>query len=204
MARSGLAVLLIVTMLALSGCIVSTLQPFYSPETLTADDGLMGTWTDSDGEMTYTFGDNGDGGYQLFMAGKGEGQLANYVCYLAEVEGHLFLDMYPDLGDEGVPGYAPWNFAGLHNVYVVDQVRPTLQVRMLSIDWLDSFITDHPDAVAHGWLDMPDGSQDLPVLTGRTAELQQFYSAHVDTPDAFTEVLELLPAGEALQPASQP
>lgn len=196
MAKSGSIALLLLAALLASSCVIPALQPFYSADTLAFDQALIGTWSNPEGEETYTFGDNSAGGYILFVA-MPDGNNAVFSCHLFSLAGKQFLDMVPDLGEEGVPGYAPWHFAPLHTVYMVEQIRPTLRIQTLNPDWLLPYLEAHPDEVAFGNIDLPNENQ-LPVFTATTAELQAFLAMHVNAPDAFYAPMDLVPAESLL------
>jgi len=185
-------------------CDVPALQPIYTTETLTFEPALLGNWHDSD-NTSYTFSDNGGGGYDLLMVNS-DGVKSAFSVYLALIGGVLYGDMYPRIDMLGLPenlaSYGPWDYAGLHNVYVIDQIRPALKLRQLSGEWFRAYIADNPAGVAYGDEDSSGGGP-MPILTGSTAELQEFYAQHLNTPDAFTELGEITPAqGESPQAGS--
>ena len=191
----------------MSGCMVVTLQPLYTSETLTFDPALIGAWQDKEADTTYTFSDDGEGGYKLSVAttvpvpdGTTSTSISAFIFHLVKLGDHLFGDMYPDLSDKGIQGgYAEWNLAPVHNIFLNESIQPTLRYRVLHPDWLRTFLEANPQAIAHGEIDLgPDSLESLPALTASTAELQAFFLAHVDTPDAYGEPAELVP----LTPAS--
>jgi len=89
-------------------------------------------------------------------------------------------------------GYQPWNLAVLHNVYLIERVEPTLRFKRLNPKWLEAYLAANPEAIAHSRIDDQHGGS-LPVLTGSPAELQAFFLRHVDTPEAYFGLREMLP-----------
>ena len=92
-------------------------------------------------------------------------------------------------------GYREWDLAPLHNFYLIERVRPTLRFKRLNPKWLEAYLAANPGAIACSRADDEGGG--LPVLTATTAELQAFLLVHVDTPEAFFGLREMLP-GEPL------
>ena len=203
--RTLLVCAMVMTACLVSGCVVVTLQPLYTSDTLTFDPALIGAWQSKEGNTTYTFSDNGAGGYELSVAttiavpdGTTSTSVTAFSFHLVRLGDRLFGDMYPDSGDPG--GYAPWNLAPVHNVFLIEQFRPTLRYKALDTDWLKEFLAANPQAIAHGEIDLgPDSGEGLPALTAPTAELQAFFLAHVDTPEAWgeDELVPVVPASQA-------
>jgi len=184
-----------------SGCVVVTLQPLYTSDTLTFDPALIGAWQNTEKDTTYTFSDNGEGGYKLSITPQ-KGTTTLFAFHLVKLGDRLFADMYPDItGRESLDGYTWWNMAPVHNVFLIKSIRPTLRYKALSTEWLDEYLAANPQAIAHGRIDLgPDDEKGLPALTADTPELQAFFLKLADTPKAWNEA-ELVPVAPASQAA---
>jgi hypothetical protein len=189
----GAAILLV-------SCDVPSLQPLYTADTLAFEAALLGTWRASDSETTYEFSDNGAGGYRMLVVGE-DGAKATFSVYLTRIGGQLFGDMCPDLEGVDIPehtyAYGPWDFAPLHNVYLIEQVEPTLRLKQLNGRWFEELLAQDPLAIAHARADTGEGEDnDATIISASTAELRGFYEQYATTTEAFTDFGEFARVGQ--------
>jgi hypothetical protein len=106
---------------------------------------------------------------------------------LAEIEGTLFLDLYPENRQAGAAPFFEIHFAPLHTIYRVDQTTPKVKLAAIDYGWLDKLLTEHPDAIQHAVF---NGSK---LITAPTKDVQAFVVKHKDAFNA-NLVLERAPA----------
>jgi len=180
---AGLALIL------LTGCVVTSVYPYYTPKQLTFDAALLGVWTEPD--QTNTAAENWkfervDGStYKLTLHENDED--IEYDAHLFRLKAHTFLDCLPrERRDCLTPS---------HVLLRVDGIQPRLELRLLDYDWLGKLIEKNPRAIRHILVPKPTGGNgqgaDL-VLTADTAELQSFILKHLDNTNAFTALTALL------------
>ena len=172
--------------LALVGCVVPSVYPFYTEKDLTFDPALIGTWADinrgpNDTE-TWTFDQAGQQAYQFTMKGDHETNL--FSAHLFKLKDHRFLDC--QLQQENGDAIPP------HYLLCVAQIQPTLKLSTLKSDWLRDFLAKNPKAIRHTLAaDKPDDTNTLHVvLTAETKDLQKFILKHLDTKGAFDDAGE--------------
>jgi hypothetical protein len=74
----------------------------------------------------------------------------------------------------------------------VDQLQPALEMRLLNFDWLTKLLERQPKAIRHTIIEKAGGQSDSDktfVLTADTAELQKFILKHIETKEAWSDVM---------------
>ncbi|MEJ2244945.1 MAG: hypothetical protein P8Y80_02485 [Acidobacteriota bacterium] len=116
-----------------------------------------------------------------------DGRKGVFVAHLVDVQGRLFLDLYPKESDLGMSDIYKWHFLGFHSFLRVEQVQPILQMTTLDPDWVEKLLKDHPEEISH------EKAEDRILLTAKPKELQAFLIRHEDTEDAFFEPCQMIP-----------
>jgi hypothetical protein len=73
-----------------------------------------------------------------------------------------------------------------HLLLKVEQIAPELKLAAMNPDWMQKYLKQHPDALAHRLVS--DGSV---VLAAGTSDLQKFVLAHLQDEDFFGGAMEL-------------
>ncbi|HEY2859830.1 MAG TPA: hypothetical protein VGJ21_15520 [Terracidiphilus sp.] len=171
----------------LTGCIVTSVHPFYTAKDVTYDPALLGQWTNTQAtDQRWTFEKQGENSYQLTYFSGTAGEKTNVVrACLFKVSGASFLDFIALDGPcEVMPPPIPSHF-----VLRVYQVAPTLKMAALNNDWLRNVLDKDPKLIRHEMLGEKDDRQ--VVLTAETAELQDFLRKHLQTDDAWKDPFDL-------------
>jgi hypothetical protein len=175
-------------LLCSSGCIVVSISPLCPDKDAVFEPALVGTWIESP-SARYTFSKLGENAYRIDVVDGKERQ--TMTGRLFRLDGTLFLDVSPtdELDELGVPEQAVRTLRGwylpLHLYVRVNQVTPTLSTSAIDESWLKDYLGAHPTALAHL---MRGGNV---ILTGSTADIQEFLRANVNTPGAFEKGTEL-------------
>lgn len=173
---AGLAMTLI------TGCVVTSVYPYYTPKDVTFDPTLIGVWVNADksgdDDATWTFGSNAPQTYKLVIADKDK--KSEFDVRLFKLGGQLFMDCLPrERHDYSIPA---------HILLRVSSIQPTLQMQPLNHKWLEEWVEENPKAIRHIVIPKSDDKQsndmDL-VLTANTAELQKFILKHLKTKEAW-------------------
>lgn len=177
------AVLALAASLWLTGCVVTSIYPFYQAKDLAFDSALLGLWQDAKEDSTdkesWAFEKLDERTYKLITA---DGEKKNeFDAHLFKLKGALFLDL---LSRE-----RPDNAAPLHFLLRVDAFAPRLELRLLKYDWLTKLVETNPAAIRHTIVPKKSGAGeggDL-VLTADTEELQKFVEQHLATTNAWSD-----------------
>ena len=170
----------LIALTILAGCI-PTLNPVYTSDQLVNDSRLPGTWTSANGEETWEFSEADGMSYRLVYTDR-QGRQSRFAAHLANVEGTLFLDLFPEDPDGNASGFQKFHQVPIHTVYLVKQQGPDLQLAAIDFKWLDSYLAENPDAIQSATF---NGRR---LITASTEELQAFVVEHREQ---FTNDLEL-------------
>jgi hypothetical protein len=165
--RNVLSYLLLIV---LAGCVPS-LHPLYSDDTTIFEESLVGKWSEKDSDDIWEFRKAGEDKYMVRI---GDDKGRQFEGHLVNLEGTLFLDLYPeelDLDDD----FYEIHFVRAHTFLRVFQLDPNLQLAMMNPD----IIGDDPNVLQY------EETDDYKVLTASTQELQEFILKHADDPNAF-------------------
>jgi hypothetical protein len=171
----------------LTGCMVTSVYPFYTPKDVEFDPALLGVWRDSANtntdQETWTFHQADARAYKLIIADTDK--TTEYQAHLFQLKGRRFLDACPvDRPDDFVPP---------HYLLKVMHREAQLELAPLSYQWLEELLKEKPKAVRHLVVETRSGdssSQRL-VLTAGTAELQRFILRNADNQAAFGDSVTL-------------
>ena len=178
---------LISAALFLTGCLITSVYPFYSGKTSVFEPALLGQWRNvhQPGER-WMFEQKGENAYLLTYVSGGKISVLNARSF--QLRGHLFLDLFfTDLPADIQPPPIP-----SHMLLRVFQMDPTLKLAPLDYPWLTRILAENPAALRHHVIKSGDRPPDRRiVLTAETAELQQFIIQHLNTSEAWADSLEL-------------
>jgi len=171
----------------LTGCLVTSVCPFYTQKDLAFDAGVVGHWTNTkEAGEHWTFEKEGDKAYQLTYTSDGKTSVVQ--AHLFKLGGQSFLDLFtPEIKDDTQPPPIPSHF-----LLRAEQLSPTVKLAPLNYDWLKELLAKNPKALRHHLIASGDKPEDSRlVLTADTTELQQFILKHLKTEEAWKDGLEL-------------
>jgi hypothetical protein len=184
-----LALLLLVT-----GCVVTSVYPYYTDKDVVFETKLLGDWTDAkDSGNTNEFcriEKFGDSGY--LATNMGDGETNSTECHLFRLKNQLFLDTCAtNRTVEQIP---------VHQLQKVQRTASTFETTSLNYDWLAKLLEKNPKAIRHIVVtDKNDNRDDKRiVLTADTTELQKFVLKHLNDTNAWSE-----PSAMKIRPATK-
>lgn len=169
--------------LVATGCIVTSVYPFYTEKDLVFEPSLLGDWTaDNEAdeqkptELTRVER-HGEKGYRVIAFT--DNQTNSIICHLFRLKGQLFLDTCPT-------NHA-LDLIPVHQVSKVTQLQPVLESANLRYEWLQELLEKQPKAIRHTVVrDRKDEKDETRiVLTADTAELQKFILKHLNNTNAW-------------------
>jgi len=147
---AGLAALMLGDLAALAASCVRSLQPLYEDGDLVFEPRLVGSWTDEDGEDSWTFERYDEKEYLLTCRTGEDREAAVFRGRLGKLGGAYFLDLTPEKKTGGKPGN---EFLALHLVpaHTFWRVRfeDGLHLDPFSPDWLKEAIASGRVKTAH-------------------------------------------------------
>jgi hypothetical protein len=174
-------VLLAVGAAVLTGCVVTSVYPFYTEEDLVSEPGLVGNWIktgeDADNEV-WKFEKGRDLAYRFTLIESRKATVMEVHAF--KLRGQLFLDVFSTEQD--------FHVIPPHYLLKVSQLTPTLRMSELNDEWLNELLLKNPGALRHERVKTGDQPEDRRiVLVAETLELQKFVIQHLKTEGAWTD-----------------
>jgi hypothetical protein len=171
----------------LGGCAppVQSVYPLFSENELIFDSNLLGLWEATDSNMTGQFSQIEDqnackiNAYKLVIT-ENDGDQGLFFAGLGELQGNLFLEIYPDTShtsDSQESNFHKQHLLGMYSFMRVAQIDPNLEIAMMDYDKVNKIIEADPNILKHEF------ANDKLILTAPTEELQNFvveYGINVD------------------------
>lgn len=190
--RTPIFIILLLSFIFISGCIVRSLNPLYTEKDIIFDPELLGIWGDpNDEKIKWEFTRSNKNAYKLVHTDE-QGDKAEFEVHLVKLGSHKFLDIYlTSLGGDELAGklnnFGLLHLWPMHSFMLVESIGDELVLKYFSVNWLKDKLEDDPKAVQHVRVGKkPDESY---LLTAPPEELQSFILENVD--DAFESKLVL-------------
>lgn len=173
----------------LGGCVLSV-HPLFTDDSLIFEEKLLGVWAEEGSEERYEFGRYGDKDDKryTFVYTDTEGETGEFLASLGKLNDMLFLDLYPAEADVNANAFYKYHLLGVHTFIKVEQIGPTLQMRVMSPDKMKEMLKQDPNLVKHEVLEEPDSRI---LLTASTKDLQRFMVEYANTEGLFEEPTDL-------------
>lgn len=181
--KIALGALAAIGLLALAGCVVTSVYPYYTAKDVAFEPRLLGRWVDSDStnetNKYWEFARAGTNHYKLTI--KNGDEVNEFQAHFFRLKAWTFLDAMPlERHGDCIPP---------HYLLKVSQVEAALEMTALNQKWLDELLEDRPGALRHIYTAGPDGER--LVLTADTKDLQKFILKHVANTNAFKEAFSM-------------
>jgi hypothetical protein len=170
-------------LLLVTGCVVTSVYPYYTEMDIVFEQALLGDWTDGKSDSnTNEAGrveQSGQMGYRLTSLGENETNSVNFHVF--RLGQQLFMDMCPtNQSLELLP---------THQLQKIKRTGATLEMASLNYDWLEKLLEKNPKAIRHMVLQKKNEQHqsDRIVLTADTAELQKFVLKYLNNTNAWSE-----------------
>jgi hypothetical protein len=194
---------LILTMAALSSCLVSSLHPFYKDKDRYFDNSMVGNWLDGD-SCIWTIQPNmvsegfmepeePDGSYKVTYY-EDEGRISNLVATLFQLNHVDYVDFLPDNNeDQFTSDMTAYHHVPVHTLARVQYCRDSILLYWYGDDWLNELFEQNRIRIKHETVDNHD--YDRQVLTASTDELQKFIKKYANDPKTVGEIQQIFDNG---------
>ena len=173
--------------IGLTGCLVTSVSPYYTSKDLGFEPTLLGQWTNTtDAKEHWQFEQDGPNAYKLTFTS--DGKTSVIQAHWFKMDGKSYLDLFSsEVWGDVQPPPIPSHF--LLRVY---QVTPTVKLAAMNHEWLLKLADTDPKAIRHHIIPNGQKQEDRRVvLTADTSELQRFIKKHLDTAEAWKDSFEL-------------
>jgi hypothetical protein len=156
--------------LLIAGCVPS-LNPVYRASDLVFDESIVGVWT-QDGAR-WDFKPRDAKSYHLVYSDK-DGRQGKFIAHLANLDGDLFLDLFPEDSSAEDTGFYKFHLVPIHTIYRVKSTSPPLVLAAIDYKWLEAELDKRPQALPSSTF---DGRR---LITGSTDEVRAFVIKNKD------------------------
>jgi hypothetical protein len=180
-------ILLSAAAMGLTGCLVTSVSPYYTSKDVGFEPALLGQWTNTtEAKEHWQFEKDGSNAYKLTFTS--DGKTSVIQAHWFKMDGQSFLDLFSsDVWGDSQPPPIPSHF--LLRVY---QVSPAVKMAAVNYEWLLKLVDADPKAIRHQIIPNGQKPEDRRVvLTAETSELQRFIKKHLATADAWKDKFEL-------------
>jgi hypothetical protein len=190
MKRETIPIIVVLAMLAMSGCLVSSLHPFYKAKDKFYDPVMTGNWIDGD-SCIWTIRPNERSEY--FMGPvipdstcrityyEEEDRKAVFTGTLFRLNGVSYVDFYPAKDEEHfTTDMTSFHFIPVHTLARVQYNSDSILIYWYGEDWLNDLFEQNRIRIEHETVNAPD--YDRHVLTASTDELQKFIRKYAGDP----------------------
>jgi hypothetical protein len=187
-----IALSMLLVAVALQGCIVKSIHPFYKGADVIFKKEFISTWVEDDGDKwkVNSFDDptgSAKNAYEMHWLGKGDQDVV-FIAHLFQLEGSLYLDVLPvSDGKSDTGGETLFNLHLLptHSIAKVNKFsEDEVQIKWFNEDWLRTLFEQNRIRISHETI-VDDKDSKLYVLTAGTEELQRFIIKYGNEDQAF-------------------
>jgi hypothetical protein len=202
MKRSKVIVLIMV-LASMTGCLVSSLHPYYKKEDKQFDSVMVGNWIDGDSciwiiqpHMTGSFmgPQKQDSSYTVTYCEE-EGKYAIMTGTLFRLNGIGYVDFVPDPDeDHCTSDMTCFHHIPVHTLARVQYNRDSIMLYWYGEDWLNDLFEQNRIRIKHETV--KNGNYERHVLTASTDELQKFIRKYANDPKTAEDIEETFARGD--------
>jgi len=194
----------LLAMLTMTGCLVSSLHPFYKAKDKFYDPVMVGNWMDGD-SCIWTIRPNErsesfmgpsipDSTYRVTYYEE-EDSKSVLTGTLFRLNGVDYVDFFPaEDEDHFVAEMAGFHHIPVHTLARVQYSRDSILMYWYGEDWLNELFEQNRIRIKHETVSAPD--YDRHILTASTDELQKFIKKYACDPKTVEEIERIFARGE--------
>ncbi|MEN8229966.1 MAG: hypothetical protein ABFS38_17530 [Bacteroidota bacterium] len=219
--KRSIVIIIILTLISMTGCLVSSLHPFFKQKDKYFDPAMVGNWIDEDsciwtiepdifkeliwGEkktdtvhhVTYTESFPGDekmdSTYSITYY-EDHNSKAELTATLFQLNGVSYVDFAPDPdGDHSSSGFTSWHHIPVHTLARVQCNKESILIYWYGDDWLNELFEQKRIRIKHETIESLD--YDRHVLTASTDELQKFIKKYANDPKTIGDIENIFARG---------
>ena len=178
---SRLFFVLICISMALASSCVPSIHGIYSEDVAVVSPILADSWVSEDDDSGWEFLPQDDGSYLLTIYTPDEVD-STFNAWLVELEGELFLDIFPSQDDDNWPmdSFYGLHFYPVHTFMHVTLEGDTLGLGLMDPSFMAAWLMEDPTRISHE-------TNEMSILTASTEQLQEMLPMLLDAepiPDA--------------------
>ena len=178
----------------LSGCIITSFNPFYTKSDLIVNETLYGNWIGQ--KSILTIEKLGESSYQINYKDCEDPinapndysscTMADFTGNLMKLEDNFYLNLSPRSYVNSDNLFLGFHIKAAHSLAKINIEKTYLEIRLISYAWMTSHLEKNKNALDHIKID------NVITLTASTSELQEFILKHQNTPGFFDNPIILI------------
>jgi hypothetical protein len=194
----------IAAMIAMSGCLVTSLHPFYKARDRFFDPVMTGSWMDGDSciwtiEANMTsesfMGPQTPDDHYMITYYEEPDKPGKFIGTLFRINGVPYVDFYPDPDEEHCTNELMcWHHFPTHTLARVQYNSDSILLYWFGEEWLNELLEQNRIRIKHETVEI---NPDYPrhVLTASTDELQKFIRKYANDPKTSEEIGQIFARG---------
>lgn len=190
--------------LAMTGCLVSSLHPFYHEKDIHFDPVMIGSWIDSDSCLWTIEANMASTGFMNPEEPDNKFRITYYeeaekpgifIGTLFRINGVPYVDFYPDPDEEQCrTELTGWHHFPTHTLARVQYSKDSILLYWFGEEWLNDLLEQNRIRISHETVEVsPDYTRH--VLTASTDELQKFIRKYANDPKTSEEIEQIFERG---------
>jgi len=204
--KKALVSLIILALLGMSSCLVTSIHPFYHPDDKIYEASLEGMWIDDDSciwklqpnmqSVEFMGPEYPTKAYWITYYEGGDVK-SHFEGTLFQLKGSYYADFYPDPDED----HHESDFMGMHHFPThtlarVDYSKDSIMLYWYGEEWLTDLFEQNRIRIKHETVEI-DKDYTRHVLTASTDELQKFITKYANNPKTGIDVDEIFAQGSA-------
>ena len=196
-------IITILVLASMTGCLVSSLHPFFKEKDKFYDEEMVGSWIDGDSciwtiqrntYITQFMGTEKLGNSYEITYFEEEDKPGYFSGTLFQLKGVNYVDFYPDSNeDHCVNAFLCWHHFPTHTLARVQYNSDSILLYWFAEEWLTELFEENRIRIKHETIEYADFTRQL--LTASTDELQKFIKKYVSGPKMSEEVDKVFAKG---------
>ena len=201
--KRSFIVIVFLALATLSGCLVSSLHPFFKQKDKVFEPELVGNWIDGD-SCIWTIAANE---YTDYFMGPKKSDSTYHITYYEEpnkaglfigtlfrLKGVNYVDFYPEPNEEHcVNDFACWHHFPTHTLARIQHHADSIMLYWFAEELLTDLFDENRIRIKHETIELPEMTRH--ILTASTNELQKFIKKYLTSSEASMDVESVFSKG---------
>jgi hypothetical protein len=202
--KKAIIFLLFAFLTLLSGCLVSSIHPFFRDKDIVFDPVMTGKWLDGDSSLWviepnmasegFMEPESPDQKYSITYFEEPD-RSGKFIGTLFRINGVQYVDFYPDTDEDNcVTELTCWHHFPTHTLARVQFNSDSILLYWFGEEWLSDMLEENRIRIKHETVDLGN-NYTRRVLTASTDELQKFIRKYANDPKTMEEINAIFARG---------
>lgn len=202
--KRAIVYMTMLSMITMTGCLVSSLHPFFKQKDKYFDPAMVGNWIDGD-SCIWTITPNSvsesflgpekfDSTFRITYFEEGD-EPGKFTGTLFKIKGSSYVDFYPDPDEDHCNNdLICWHHFPTHTLARVQFSKDSILLYWYGEEWLNNLFEQNRIRIRHETVQVGQ-SYSRQILTASTDELQKFIKKYANDPQTLQEIETIFERG---------